>query len=285
MPQDARDYMDIAGRGQAVCRALSPGIRLHYVTIPFMAGGKDYAAYRPTYPAQLAEALAAVAPGRALAVDVGCGSGQLSVLLGDRFEAVAAFDPSESQLAGAAAHPRVHYAVASAEQLPGTGHSADLVTAAQAAHWFDRPRFYEEVWRIARPGAVVALITYNHPVGDDAALAPFRALYDALAPWWRPERRDVETGYACFEFPFDEFELNLDPIRREWGVDAMCAYVQTWSALRLARAAGEDAMIEHHLADARAAWGTETYIIEWPIATRIGRVTTPKHEQVSSGSP
>ncbi len=240
---------------------------------PFEAGGANYAAHRPTYPAQLAEALAGVAPAKRLAVDVGCGSGQLAVLLAEHFDKVEAYDPSDSQLSGAEAHPKVRYAVAPAETLPTADHSADLVTAAQAAHWFDRPRFYAEVKRIAAPGAVAALITYNNPVGDDAALAPFRALYEALDPWWRPERDDVETGYANFEFPFEEFTLDVDSIRREWDVAAMSDYVQTWSALRAAREAGEEALIQRHLKDAEAAWGPGTRVVEWPIAMRIGRVS------------
>ncbi len=239
---------------------------------PFEAGGSAYAAHRPSYAPQLAEALASVAPGRDLAVDVGCGSGQLSVLLGDVFERVDAFDPSASQLSGAQPHPKVHYAAAPAEALPVADHCADLITAAQAAHWFDRPRFYAEVKRIAQPGAVVALITYNNPIGDEAALAPFRALYEALDPWWRPERRDVEAGYSTFEFPFEEFELDVDPIRRDLTVEAMSDYVQTWSALRIARDAGQEALIARHLEAAKDAWGQGTHVIEWPIAMRIGRV-------------
>ncbi len=241
-------------------------------TNPFTAGGENYAAHRPTYPAQLAEALAEVAPALERAVDVGCGSGQLSVLLGEHFDTVEAYDPSESQLSGAETHPNVRYAVAPAEQLPTSDRSADLITAAQAAHWFDRPRFYAEVRRIAKPGAVVALITYNNPVGDEDALAPFRALYDALDPWWRSERVDVETGYASFDLPFEEFELKVDPIAREWDVKAMSAYVQTWSALRFAREAGQDALIERHLSAARDAWGPGKRRVEWPIAMRLGRL-------------
>ncbi len=242
-------------------------------TNPFTAGGSAYAAHRPSYAPQLAEALARVAPGRDLAVDVGCGSGQLSALLGEHFEQVEALDPSDSQLSGAQTHPRVRYREAPAEDLPVADASTDLITAAQAAHWFDRPRFYAEARRIAKPGAVVALITYNNPVGDEAALAPFRALYDALDPWWRPERTDVETGYAAFEFPFDEFQLPVDPIRREWSVEAMSAYVQTWSALRMAQQDGQDALITKHMDAAKEAWGTGTRLIEWPIAMRIGRVS------------
>ena len=239
---------------------------------PFEAGGAAYAANRPTYPPELAETLAGLVERRALAVDAGCGSGQLSVLLAEHFDAVLAFDPSESQLAAAIEHPRVRYQCAPAEALPVEDGAADLITAAQAAHWFDRPKFYDEVRRIAAPGAVLALITYNNAELDAEALTPIMALYHALDPWWRPEREDVETGYARFAFPFEEFSVDGGVIEREWDFAAMRAYLETWSALRLAREAGEGALVDDHLARAEAAWGERVLRVTWPITVRAGRV-------------
>lgn len=68
----------------------------------FDQGGQAYARFRPEYPPALAAYLASLAPDTALAVDVGCGNGQLSKLLAAHFEAVAGFDPSEDQIAHAA---------------------------------------------------------------------------------------------------------------------------------------------------------------------------------------
>jgi SAM-dependent methyltransferase len=242
------------------------------MTNPFEAGGANYAANRPTYPAALAETLAGLVDRHDRAVDVGCGSGQLSVLLAEYFDQVTALDPSESQLSGAMAHPRVRYQAAPAEALPVPDGAASLITAAQAAHWFDRTKFYAEVQRIAAPGAVLALITYNNPQLDAEALAPIMALYDALGPWWRPERHDVEAGYATFDFPFEEITVHAGMIERDWHFAAMRAYLETWSALRLAREAGENAFVEDHLARAEAAWGDEVRRVTWPITVRAGRV-------------
>ncbi len=243
------------------------------MTNPFEAGGAAYAASRPSYPPALAETLAGLVERKALAVDVGCGSGQLSVLLAGHFDEVIGLDPSESQLSGAVAHPRVRYQCSPAEALPVEDGSADLITAAQAAHWFDRPRFYDEVRRIAAPGAVLALITYNNAELDRPdILDPIMALYHALDPWWRPEREDVETGYARFDFPFEEFAVDGGVIERDWEFAAMRAYLETWSALRAAREAGQGAMIEDHLARAQSAWGGEIRRVTWPITVRAGRI-------------
>ena len=242
------------------------------MTNPFEAGGQAYAAQRPTYPSALAHTLAGLVERRALAVDVGCGSGQLTVLLADHFDQTLGLDPSQSQLSGATAHPRARYQSAPAENLPVKDSAADLITAAQAAHWFDRPKFYAEVRRISAPGAVLALITYNNPRTDSEALAPIMALYEALDPWWRPERHDVEAGYANFEFPFDPIKVDGGVIERAWDFAAIRAYVETWSALRFAREAGQGGLVDDHLARARAAWGESVRVVVWPVTVRAGRV-------------
>src|SRR5690606_22222870 len=132
----------------------------HPATNWFDQGGQAYARFRPQYPAALAAYLASIAPDTALAVDVGCGNGQLTHLLAEHFTAVAGFDPSADQLAPATTRANVTYQCAPAERLPLPDRCASLISAAQAAHWFDLPAFYAQVRRIAKPGAVVALISY-----------------------------------------------------------------------------------------------------------------------------
>ena len=242
---------------------------------PFEQGGARYAAGRPVSPGKLAFTLEGLVSNHTLAVDVGCGTGQLSVLLAEHFKSVRAFDPSESQLAHARPHPRVSYARAPAEALPIASGSANLITAAQAAHWFDRPRFYAEVRRIAAPGAVLALITYNNAEADTEAMKPIGQLYQALDPWWRPEREDVETAYARFDFPFDAIPAKGGAIIHDWTFEEMRAYLESWSARRAARADGEDEMINGYLDKARKAWGEGEIRVRWPITIRAGFVHKP----------
>ena len=125
----------------------------------FSSRAAAYAARRPTYPGAVADFLAQVSPGRALALDVGCGNGQLTSLLAARFEKVIATDASAEQVAGAKPLENVQFRVARAEAAVCEPGSVDLVTAAQAAHWFDLPAFFAEVRRVLRPGGVVALLT------------------------------------------------------------------------------------------------------------------------------
>lgn len=118
----------------------------------FSSAAAGYAAHRPTYPAELASFLASIAPRHDVVWDAGCGSGQLSTLLVDRFTRVVATDASAAQIANATPHPRVEYRCASAEASGLPDGIADLAVVAQAVHWFDLDRYYAEVRRVTRPG-------------------------------------------------------------------------------------------------------------------------------------
>ncbi len=254
----------------------------------FDHGGADYARYRPDYPDSLGDYLAGIAPDRAQAVDVGCGSGQLTALLARRFAAVVGLDPSADQLAHAAGLPNIRYRQAPAEALPLPDGAASLVTAAQAAHWFDLPAFYAEVRRIARPGAVLALISYGalsldpdpraepHDPAARALHARFERFYRAeIGPWWPPERALVDSGYAGIDFPFAAIAVPALQIRRHWPLADLLGYVATWSAVRRAREAGQSALLARFGEDLTALWGdpAQPRAVAWPIALRVGRIS------------
>lgn len=241
----------------------------------FDQGGAAYARFRPEYPPELARWLAAQAPNTALAVDVGCGNGQLTAQLAEHFQQVLGLDPSREQIAHANAHPRVAYACAPAEHLPVAPGSASLITAAQAAHWFDLPRFYAEVRRIAARDAIVALLSYGVLKLDGAAGERFQRFYtDDIGRFWPAERRLVDEGYASLDFPFDEHPGPPLEIRKDWTLGELLGYVSTWSAIRSAREAGQDALLHRFADDLAAAWGDPALRreVRWPIRMRLGTV-------------
>src|SRR3546814_18975787 len=83
----------------------------------FEQGGRAYARFRPAYPLQLAAFLASVAPDKRLAVDVGCGNGQLTQLFAPYFSAVVGLDPSTDQIANTIPCKPITFQCAPAEQL------------------------------------------------------------------------------------------------------------------------------------------------------------------------
>lgn len=99
-----------------------------------------------------------------LAVDVGCGSGQGTRFLAERFGKVVGTDISQAQIQEAKAAPsppNVSYLVCPAEELPFEDASVDLLASFTAAHWFDIEKFMREVNRVVRPGGCVAISTYT----------------------------------------------------------------------------------------------------------------------------
>lgn len=233
-----------------------------------------YAAHRPSYPRSLASTLAAWAPGRQLAWDCGCGSGQLAVLLADEFERVLATDASPQQIREASPHPHVEYRCAPAEASGLEAGSADLIAVAQAVHWFDLPRFYDEVRRVGRPGAVLALIAYGvlEVEGLEALVGDF--YHRVLQPYWPPERRHVETGYRLLEFPFTPLPDPQLHMSTAWDLSALRGYIGTWSAVRALEQVQGPAPFQAFGQALGQAWGdpASRRTVRWPLTVRAGRL-------------
>jgi len=234
-----------------------------------------YAAHRPTYPAAVADFLAELAPRLDLAWDSGCGSGQLSVLLAGRFARVIATDASAEQIARGRPHPRVEYRRAPAEASGLPDAVVDLAVAAQAAHWFDLPGYYAEVRRVARPGAIIALLTYGTiRVGADIDSLIERFYRGVLGKYWPSQRRHVEDCYRSLPFPFDEIPVPPMEMREQWALASVLGYVDTWSATwALERTEGRGP-IEAFRRDLARVWGPAGTVrpVHWGLTLRAGRL-------------
>lgn len=238
----------------------------------------EYAAHRPTYPPGLIAFLASRCAGHRLAWDAGTGSGQAAVLLAAHFERVFATDASAEQLGHAQAHPRVEYRLALAHESGLPSHSADLVTVAQALHWFDLPRFYAEVRRVLRPGGIVAAWCYGKvTIGPDVDPVVERFYNGRVGRFWPVERRDVESSYRDLDFPFEELPAAAWSLESELTREEFLGYVATWSSVAAAgKAEGVDPMVEFER-DLGGAWPDgHRRLVTWPIALRVGRVAAPE---------
>lgn len=240
----------------------------------FSVIARTYAAFRPHYPAALADELANRCSSTELAWDAGCGNGQLSVALAARFEQVIATEPAQAQLDAAERHPNVEYRCEPAEKSSLGDGSVDLAVAAQAAHWFDWPAYVAEVARVTRPGALVALISYGivEVEGRDADQIIGHYYRDVVGPYWPPGRQHVENGYRDLAWPWEPVEPPRLAMTAQWTRDQLLGYVASWSAtVRLVDAKGPEPY--EALRDELAkTWPDGTRTVRWPLTLRLARV-------------
>lgn len=239
----------------------------------FSSVAESYRSFRPRYPRALFDWLAAQAPATGCVWDCATGNGQAAVALADSFERVEATDASAEQIAAAEAHPKIRYSVAPAEASGLEANSADLITVAQAAHWFDMEAFAREAERVAKPGGIIAVISYVMCQVDPAIDALVDEWYQGpLVSHWPPERIHVDTAYRYLHLPFERIDTPKITMTAEWSADSFLGYLGTWSGVRGLKAnTGRDmiAEIDHEV---RTLWGTETRTVRWPLVLRVGTV-------------
>lgn len=234
-----------------------------------------YATFRPHYPATLFAWLASLTPGRVLAWDCAAGSGQASPALAAYFDRVVATDASAAQIAVAVPHPQVDYRVAPAEASDLPSASVDLITVAQALHWFDLDRFYAEVRRVLKPGGVLAVWSYGVlTVAEAAVNRQLQRFYqETIGPYWPPERRHVESGYQSLPLPFPELQPPTFDMEVSWTLSELLGYCRSWSASERYHAeCGHDPVIDL-AAELMPLWRRpdQRQLITWPLVLRVAK--------------
>jgi SAM-dependent methyltransferase len=239
----------------------------------FSRAAAEYAAHRPRYPARLFAELAARVPRTELAWDCATGNGQAALGLAEYFTRVVATDASAAQIASALPHERVSYRVALAHASDLRQSTVDLVTVAQALHWLDRDAFFREARRVLAPDGVIAVWCYSLLEIDEKVDGLVRRFYkETVGPYWSPERRLVDDGYATMDFPFAEFTLPPLAIDQTLTLAQLGGYVRTWSATqRYADDRGEDP-VAPLLVEIAASWGDPSVArrARWPLSVRAG---------------
>lgn len=234
----------------------------------FSGQATGYAKFRPRYPAVLFHYLAACSPGTRLTWDCGTGSGQAAVGIAERFAHVVATDPSHEQLAHARTHRRVTYRVATYDSGIEAG-TAQLVTAAQALHWFDIDAFVGEARRVLEPRGVLAVWCYSlcriERMIDDLIEYFYRV---TVGTYWPPQRKLVDEGYRTVALPIDDLAVPPFDMTLDMTLPQFLGYIETWSAVQRCIASRGREPID---AFARA-------IAErWGIPSTLRRVTFPLH--------
>lgn len=197
----------------------------------FSKQSATYRTYRPTYPKELFVYLQSLTPEHTLAWDCGTGNGQSAINLAACYQAVYATDPSEQQILHALPHENVQYKVERAEQTGLNDRSVDLVTVAQAVHWFAFDRFYNEVKRVLKETGVIAVWAYGLPEISADIDPLIRHFHDeVIGAFWQEENRLIEQQYTTIPFPFETLATPVFRMKKTLTRHQVLGLVRSWSA-------------------------------------------------------
>ncbi|XVF76533.1 hypothetical protein PTKIN_Ptkin13bG0273300 [Pterospermum kingtungense] len=254
----------------------------------FIKQAKQYAEARPSYAAHLFQFIASKTPAHDLAWDVGTGSGQAARSLAEIYKNVVATDTSPKQLEFATKLPNIRYqhtspviSMAEIEQNVAAESSVDLVTVAQAMHWFDLPVFYQQVkWVLKKPHGVLAVWCYTTPQVNDSIDSILQRFY--RNPYWDPQRKLVDDKYTSIDFPFEPVDgvESTGPVEftneRMMGLEDYFTYLTSWSAYEKAKEKGVELLSEDVVDDFKRAWTEDgndgQKLVNFPVYLRIGKV-------------
>ena len=145
----------------------------------FSGKAEQYEAARPSYPTEAVDCLAGIIPLDAVIADIGAGTGKLTRLLAQRGFKIYGVEPNEDmrgQLASILApYPNAEVVDGTAEATTLAANSVDLITCAQALHWFEPAGFLAECQRIGREDAWLAAV-YNNMDGGRGSEHRFEAI-------------------------------------------------------------------------------------------------------------
>jgi ubiquinone/menaquinone biosynthesis C-methylase UbiE len=239
----------------------------------FSTQSNEYAKFRPTYPPALLQELISLCPSLDLAWDAGTGNGQFANLLSPYFARVVATDISEKQLTNAVQKPNIQYALSDSTHVSIADHSADIVTVAQAVHWFNFEKFYAEVRRVLKNNGILALVSYGLIHSDPKVNEIIVDFYNnTLHGCWDPERRYVDEEYRTIPFPFEEIPLKKHGMSYTWNVDQLTGYFSTWSALQHYKKKNNDHDPLPELRQRFLNTGLTEFNVEFPVFGRVARV-------------
>ena len=199
----------------------------------FSSQSVNYERYRPDYPVELYKYIFSHVKSFDHAWDCATGNGQVAKYLTRNFKQVEASDISHKQLDHAYNHIKINYHVCPAESTPFRNDQFDLVTVAQALHWFDFKKFFPEVKRVLKPSGILAVWTYGLlKINEEIGPIVSDFYKNTVGPYWDDERKHVENQYLDIEFPFNYALKKAFFMYKNWSLDDFTGYLNTWSSVK-----------------------------------------------------
>lgn len=240
----------------------------------FSAASGNYAKYRPSYPKALFDFIFSLVDHKENAWDCGTGNGQVAIELAKKFKKVHATDISQNQMNNATAWPNISYSLQPAENTQFPDDSFDLITVAQAIHWFDFERFYKEVQRTAKKSALLCIIGYGRvKISKDIDEVLSNFYHHTIGAFWDPERKYIDDRYQTIPFPFEELETPDFVNSYDWTLDHFIGYLNTWSAVKHFTSKNQYNPVDTLQKRLQEYWNPEeTKEVTFPLFVRVGIV-------------
>lgn len=239
----------------------------------FSKQSESYAKFRPTYPREIFDFLLTQVTERKTAWDCATGNGQVAAALTEHFENVYATDISQAQLSKAVQKPNITYRIEPAEKTSFEDGMFDLITVAQAIHWFDFEKFFSEVKRTLKPEGIFAAIAYTLPKLDEEVDTIINHFYtNILDGYWDKERRYIDEMYETIPFPFKEIKAPIIIAQYFWDAEQLIGFLQSWSGVQHYIDKNNSNPVELVADDLRKCWRPNSKkTIIFPIVMRVGK--------------
>lgn len=230
----------------------------------------EYHQFRPRYPKELFDYILQLTPNHQRAWDVGTGNGQAAVALSPYFKEIIATDLKQGQLDMAEKKTNIRYIACPAEKVPLEDKSVDLITIAQALHWFNFDDFYQEVRRVAKPGCLISAWCYTLISISPKIDQQINHLYSDILgdKYWPKERRYIDNAYTDIPFPFKQIKTPTFSIERSLNLYQLIGYLNTWSALQEYKAQNNNQNpLDFIMDDLKKLWGNsdKEYLTHTPL--------------------
>jgi ubiquinone/menaquinone biosynthesis C-methylase UbiE len=239
----------------------------------FSVQAKAYAQFRPYYPADMIEYITSFVEQKDTALDVATGNGQVAAALAAHFKQVYGTDISAKQLENATPAPNLIYKEGSAERLDFENEQFDLITVAQAIHWFKFDEFYSEVRRTLKPNGVIAVLGYGlFSTNPETDKIINRFYVDIIGAYWDDERKYIDENYTTIPFPFNEVEVKKFTNKFTWTFEQLIGYLETWSAVQHYIKQNGSNPLDSIRAELQQSWAQNDATVTYPLLLRIGKL-------------
>jgi len=240
----------------------------------FSKQAKSYARFRPHYPEELFELILSEVQSKEILWDCGTGNGQAAVYLSNYFKKVYASDISINQLKEAEKKNNIHYTLQEAEKTNFPDKYFDLITVAQAVHWFDLTKFYEEVNRVGSLHSVIAIWGYGLfriEAKIDEIIDDF--YFNIIGNFWDKGRVHIDSAYDKITFPFENVISHTIDLKTIMDLSELQGYLNSWSAVQKFKRVNQNNPVRPLILSLSNLWKEkERKLLHQPLFLKMGKI-------------